>query len=174
VPFSESRPLDGLLGGLWERFPRMLQLEAGTGMVVLRAAGARLGPLVCVEDLVPSAGREAVLGQAELLVNLTNDSWFGTTHGARHHLTASVFRAIETRRDLVRSTATGVSAHVDAAGRILTETGLFDTREGAPPVGFIAQAARLEGVTPAVRLRDAFPWGCAAFVLIVLLRRQRN
>ena len=172
VAFSEKRPLNGLLGRLWDHFPRMLQLSAGTEPAVFDAAGTRLGPLVCVEDLVPSAGRSLVRRGAEVFVNLTNDTWFGTTHGPRHHLASSVFRAIETRRDLVRCTAAGISAHIDATGRLLAESGLHDVEERAPVETFLFDAARLEGITPAVRLRDAFPWTCGALALMLVLRRR--
>jgi apolipoprotein N-acyltransferase len=61
-----------------------------------------------------------------VLVNLTNDAWFGKSSAAYQHFSMAVFRAVENRRSLVRSANTGISGFVDPAGRILARTALFE------------------------------------------------
>ena len=79
-----------------------------------------VSPLICFEDVVPALSRDAVQAGAELLVNLTNDGWFGNTVAPyQHHLIAS-FRAIENNRFLLRSTNTGLTAIVDPLGRTVS------------------------------------------------------
>ena len=60
-----------------------------------------------------------------MLINLTNDAWFGETHEPLIHLALATFRAVENRRFLVRSTNTGISAFIDPAGRILEQSPVF-------------------------------------------------
>jgi apolipoprotein N-acyltransferase len=86
----------------------------------------RITTLVCYEDIVSSFVRRAVaVGDPHLLVNITNDSWFGDTHEPWVHMNLSRFRAIEHRRFLVRATNSGVSAVIDANGRVVSHTGTF-------------------------------------------------
>jgi apolipoprotein N-acyltransferase len=94
----------------------------GRAPVVLPASVAGLGPLVCFEAMFPRLTRSLVAAGAGVLVNVTNDSWFGAAAAMRQHLEMAIVRAIEVRRPLVRAAATGVSAVVDAAGRILART----------------------------------------------------
>ena len=86
---------------------------------VLRAA-----PLICYDVLEPALARDAVRSGADLLVTLSNDSWFGTGPAAWRHLVAAAFRSVETRRPQARATNTGISAVIDAAGSITTATAL--------------------------------------------------
>jgi apolipoprotein N-acyltransferase len=62
---------------------------------------------------------------AQLLVNITNDAWFGRTGAAFQHLSMAVFRAVENRRYLARAANTGISGFVDPCGRIISPTELF-------------------------------------------------
>jgi apolipoprotein N-acyltransferase len=122
---------DGRIAGRYDK-RRLLPLaetsgrtpySPGRGPGVLRAGAARLGPLVCFEAMFPSLARRAVGDGAQVLVNLTNDSWFGAEAAARQHLEMAAVRAVETRRPLVRAAATGYSAVADAWGRIVARTG---------------------------------------------------
>ncbi len=75
--------------------------------------------LICFEDTVPEISREFVKHGANLLINLTNDAWFQDTKAPFLHMQAAVFRAIENRKTLIRSTNTGVSCAIDRYGRVL-------------------------------------------------------
>jgi apolipoprotein N-acyltransferase len=80
--------------------------------------GVQLGPLICYELLFANLARSLVGDGSQVLVNLSNDGWFGGSGGAEQHLTAAVLRAIEFRRPVLRSTSDGITVAVDAAGRI--------------------------------------------------------
>ncbi|MEE2903393.1 MAG: apolipoprotein N-acyltransferase [Myxococcota bacterium] len=86
--------------------------------------GVNLLPMVCYEDIIPSFVRQMWNegGPATMLVNITNDSWYGDTHEPLIHLVLASFRSLETRRYLVRSTNTGISAIVDNRGNIVRRT----------------------------------------------------
>lgn len=86
-------------------------------------------PLICYEDVLPQIALEGTVHGAELLVNLTNDAWFGESLAPYQHHQIALFRAIENRRSLVRSTNTGLSAIVSPAG--VTELQLPPFRESA-------------------------------------------
>ena len=123
MPFGEYMPFESWFPSLRQLNPMVGDFVAGEKATIFNleaqadAAALRLSPLICYEDVVPRLAREAVLNGADVLVNLTNDTWFGDTAAPfQHHLIAA-FRAIETRRYLIRSTNTGVSAIVDPLGR---------------------------------------------------------
>ncbi len=84
----------------------------------------RISPLICYEDIIPRFSHESLALSPNLLVNITNDAWFGKTSEPALHLQLAVARAIETRRPLIRSTNTGISAFVDPAGRFLKRSSL--------------------------------------------------
>jgi apolipoprotein N-acyltransferase len=124
MPFGEYTPFGKWLPWLEEINSTAGQFTAGTAPRVLSfslSSGneVKLAPLICYEDVVPLLAREATARGAEVLINQTNDAWFGNTVAPyQHHMIAS-FRAIENRRFLLRSTNTGVTAVVDPMGRTL-------------------------------------------------------
>jgi apolipoprotein N-acyltransferase len=86
---------------------------AGEGGGLLAARGAKVGPLVCYESVFPSYAREAAGAGARVLVTMTNDSWFGWTHGPAQHMRHGLLRAHETGLPLLRAANTGISAIID-------------------------------------------------------------
>lgn len=124
MPFGEYTPFGKWLPWLADINSTAGQFSAGNAPRVLSftlSSGkqAKLSPLICYEDIVPILAREATARGAEVLINQTNDAWFGNTVAPyQHHMIAS-FRAIENRRFLLRSTNTGVTAVVDPMGRTL-------------------------------------------------------
>lgn len=94
----------------------------------------RIGIMICYEDIMPDFGRAIHSGRPEMLLNLTNDAWFGDTAEPELHLALSVFRAIEQRTTLVRSTNTGISAFIDPTGRIVASTPTFEEATLLHPV----------------------------------------
>ena len=163
VPFGEYLPGEGVFPWLRRLSPRTGRLKAGRRRRVLVLPGkARLGALVCYEDLLADhAARYAALG-ADLLVNQTNDAWFDQGMAPEQHLRFSVLRAIENRRYLLRAANTGVSAVVDPAGRIL---GRVERRERGV---IAAQVALLEGRTRQGAL-GRWTYGLALLALPALL-----
>ncbi len=124
MPFGEYTPFASLFPWLAEINATAGQFTAGSGPAVLSfplsdGRQARLSPLICYEDIVPELGRDATRRGAEVLINQTNDAWFGDTIAPYQHHMIAAFRAIENRRYLVRSTNTGLTAVVDPLGRTL-------------------------------------------------------
>ena len=115
--------------------------------------GARVAPLICYEDLMPELSRRFVRHErANLLVNLTNDAWYGRTVAPWQHARLARWRAIETRRTLVRATNTGVTTVIDPAGRMSAPLPLF--AEGV----LRATVPLMEMETVYVRYGDWFAW----------------
>lgn len=84
----------------------------------------RIAPLICYDVLAPELARAAVRAGAQLLVTLSNDSWFDGGVGPHLHLIGAAFRSIETRRPQVRATNTGVSAVISPLGDLTTTAGV--------------------------------------------------
>lgn len=112
VPFAEEIPW------LKKTFARGAGLVPGTESVPLVAGNIRAGILICYEDNLPEAGREAMAGAPNVLINLTNDAWFSGSAEGELHLRLAVLRAIETRRDLARAVNLGPTSLVDATGTV--------------------------------------------------------
>lgn len=123
LPFGQTFPI------LYKWSPHSGRFTPGTDIepVDLEVKGQKhkVSVLICYEDILPYFTNNAVKKDTELLVNITNDAWFGDTAEPWEHLALAKFRAIEHRRFLVRSTNSGVSAIVDPVGRIVTSTKTF-------------------------------------------------
>ncbi|HMJ15524.1 MAG TPA: apolipoprotein N-acyltransferase, partial [Polyangiaceae bacterium] len=101
--FGETVPLSEYLPFLARIWGRSGQLTAGSEVLLLKHGAARIGVLNCYEDILPGLGRRIALAHPNLLVNVTNDAWFGPTSEPELHLRLSVLRAVEARLDLVRA-----------------------------------------------------------------------
>ncbi|TCS12859.1 apolipoprotein N-acyltransferase [Caulobacter sp. BK020] len=149
VPFGEYLPADALMTKLGVKSMAHLGDGFATGPAPrpLRIAPNLLvQPLICYESLFPRLAEPAPAVRA--IVNVSNDAWFGVTSGPLQHLNLASYRAIETGLPLIRATPTGVSALIDARGRILPharlnlgESGVIDGK--VPNVGFPTLFSRL-------------------------------
>jgi apolipoprotein N-acyltransferase len=124
LPFGETFPV------LYKWSPNSGHFTPGTSLdpLTLDVGGARhaISALVCYEDVLPRFTNDAVRhADPDLLVNMTNDAWFGDTAEPWEHLALAKFRAIEHRRFFVRGTNSGVSAVIDPVGRVLAKSGTF-------------------------------------------------
>ncbi len=127
LPFGEFIPLGETFPSLYARSPNSSRMIPGESVAPLDLTGHPITVLVCYEDILPWYVNRAVsAGRPELLVNMTIDAWFGDTSEPWEHLALAKLRAVEHRRYLVRATNSGVSAIVDAAGRVTTHGGMFD------------------------------------------------
>jgi apolipoprotein N-acyltransferase len=117
LAFGEYIPLQHYLPFLRHISPTIGNLTPGPGGIVTLPNGVGLGPLICYEDIVPDLARQAVRQGAQVLVNLTNDVWFGATRAPYQHRALAAFRAVENRVYLVRVTNTGLTSIIDALGR---------------------------------------------------------
>ena len=126
----------------------------------------RLGLFVCFEAVFPEISREVVAKGATLLINITNDAWFGRTAAPYQHLAMSAFRAIETGRSVVRVANTGISCLISPAGSISEETGLFQT------AAFSVNAETRTETTPYVRFGDFLVLICALYLVAEITLRR--
>lgn len=104
--------------GTWTRGP-------GPRVMPLKLRGGRtlnVAPLICYESIFPAHAAEEARQGADLIVTLSNDSWFSGTPAPRQHLIFAAFRSIETRLPQVRATNSGISALIDATGEIVSQT----------------------------------------------------
>jgi len=97
----------------------------GRDAVILQTPWAAVGPMICYESIFPSLARDDRRHGAQLLVNVTNDAWFGRTLGPYQHFAHARLRAVETRLGLVRAANTGISGYIDPWGRVQGSTPLF-------------------------------------------------
>ena len=125
VPFGEYVPLKRWLPFLGKMVAQVGDFTAGTVGETIAWKNHQLGVLICYEAIFPYISRALVNNGAAVLVNITNDAWYGTTAAPHQLFSMTVFRAIENRRALVRAANTGISGFIDPAGRVLAETGLF-------------------------------------------------
>ncbi len=169
LAFGEYLPFAAILSKL-PAVPFADGFTPGDGPHTLDLPGAaRVAPLICYEDLMPALARGFVkTGKANLLVNLTNDAWYGRTVAPWQHARLAQWRAIETRRTLVRVTNTGVTSVIDAKGEMIQSLPLFtsDVLRTEVPL--------LEGETFYVRFGDWFAWSVTLISLAVLLFRLKN
>lgn len=123
MPFGEYTPLSSTLPWLKEINSTAGEFTAGDEIRVFEFPddrdGLKVSPLICYEDIIPELSRRAVNKGAELLINMTNDAWFGDTAAPLQHNLIASFRAIENRRYLLRSTNTGLTAIVDPLGKTI-------------------------------------------------------
>ncbi len=172
VVMGEYVPLAGIFPWLRQLVAPGGDLTAGTvpGVLELEPSGIRVAPLICFEDSVPRLVRRAAQKLPHLLVNLTNDGWFGSSAGSRQHLENARFRAIETRLPLLRATNDGVTALISPRGVILSE--VWDPDSGSYRAsGFILGEIDLHEPQTTVYTRwgDWPAWGSLGLILAGLV-----
>lgn len=116
--FGETVPLADVFPALRRIFARGTGLVPGDRPIMLSTGKIRAGVLNCFEDILPSAGREAVSNNPNLLVDVTNDAWFAPSVESELHMRMAVMRSVELRRDMVRAVNFGSTSWVDAVGRV--------------------------------------------------------
>lgn len=125
VPFGEYVPLKKFLFFLAPLVEAVGDFSPGTIEKPLVWKEAKAGMLICFESVFPELSRQWVLAGANILVNLTNDAWYGRSSAPYHSLAMAVLRAVETRRSLVRSANTGISAFIAPSGVIEEQSAIF-------------------------------------------------
>ncbi|MDA8139045.1 MAG: apolipoprotein N-acyltransferase [Desulfobacteraceae bacterium] len=135
VPFGEYVPLKRWLPFLGKMVEQVGDFTPGRQGNVLKWHTAPVGMLVCYEAIFPDLARAMVNNGAQLLINITNDAWFGRTSAAYQHFSMAVFRCVENRRSMARAANTGISGFIDPCGRIISQTPLY---EDLAPVGKVA------------------------------------
>jgi apolipoprotein N-acyltransferase len=127
VPFGEYIPFRKYLPFVGPLVESMGDFTPGSTQRPLACQTAGIGVLICFESIFPDLSRKWTENGANMLVNITNDAWFGRSSAPWQHFSMAVFRAVETRRSLARAANTGVSGFIDPVGRISASLPLFET-----------------------------------------------
>lgn len=156
VPFGEYVPFKRWLPFLGKLVEQVGDFSRGDIGETIGWTYGKLGVLICYEGIFPNISQAMVRNGANLLVNITNDAWYGRSSAPYQHFSMIVFRAIENRRALIRSANTGISGFVDPVGRTLGKTALFsDAAE-------VRQVPLMSTVSLYSRFGDAFAAACLA------------
>ena len=168
VPFGEYVPLRPYLPFLEPLVVSIGDFAAGTSDEPLALGPMRLGMLICYESIFPEIARQSVTRGANLLVNLTNDAWYGRSSAPHQSMAMAVFRAVENKRALVRAANTGISGFVDPVGRIVERSGLF------VEAALVSRMPLLDGQTVFNRQGHLFGPACAILIPLFLLLGGRR
>lgn len=140
VPFGEFLPFEKFITKTMPFLSKINMFEdaitPGKEAITLKTSKGEVGSIICFESIFPSLSRELVSNGAEMLVVVTNDSWFKDSKGIYQHLKQSLLRAVENNRYLVRAANTGVSVVIDSKGRVLDGIDALET-------GYIVSDAKL-------------------------------
>ena len=171
LAFGEYIPGGEWFPKIYDWSPLASHLSRGTTTRPLRWDGHRFATFICYEDILPALVRKTMRdygeGRAEVMVNLTNDSWYGTGHEQEQHLMLAAVRSIEHRRWLLRATSTGISAFVDATGRVVQRLGR--NQRGV----LVQEVPMLSGTTVYERLGDWPGWAALGVFAAVLAWKRR-
>ena len=159
VPFGEYVPFAKLLFFARKLTGRVSRFDRGTTRQSFLVGGHRYGIFICYEDVFADEVRQFTLHGAQVLVNISDDGWYGDTSAPWQHLNEARMRAIENRRWLLRDTNTGITAAIDPYGRV---------RESIPRHQVGALAARFgfsDNITFYTAHGDVFAWLCVLLSL---------
>ncbi|MBB3184782.1 apolipoprotein N-acyltransferase [Halomonas fontilapidosi] len=169
VPFGEYLPLESLLRGAIAFFdlPAPTMTPGPANQSPIRAGELVLGNAICYEiiyaDLVASRAREA-----DALLTVSNDTWFGASIGPLQHLQMARLRALENGRPVVRATSNGVTALIDPRGRITARAPQFETTV------LTGEITPMKGLTPFTRTGSWPSWLLAALLVVPGLHLRRE
>ena len=172
VPFGEIFPFRKYLEKVIPVVKELGDFTPGETLNILKSPLSNYGVNICYEDIFPDLVRRLARNGAEVLVNISIDSWYLDTAAPYQHFYMNVFRAIENRRWVIRSTASGISGYIDPYGYIYSQTQLFQ-----PQVA-------IQMVTPENKLSfytkygDLFAKTCVGLLVLGfiggLIRRKAN
>ena len=170
VPFGEFMPFDALLRPITDLLNvPMSDFSAGAPQQSsLVADDIIFGASICYEDAYAELVRDA-LPAANVLVNISNDAWFGATIAPHQHLQISQMRALELGRYMLRATNTGISAVIDDKGQVIAKSKQF------VPQALSAKFSLLNGVTPFARFGTTpiFFW-CVLSAIVIFVQNRRS
>lgn len=170
VPLGEYVPLGEWIPGL-----RQVAHSEGAGgftpgkeQVLFNIKSGKILPSICYEIIFPNLIRKGVQSGAGLIVNLTNDDWYGATAMPAQHLAFSVLRAVENRIYVARCANSGLSAFIDPKGNLMEISELGKEQ-------ILSANVRLShGGTWYSQHGDVFAWACAILALLLLARARQS
>ena len=165
VPFGEYVPFKRVFafaGGLTKEVG---DFSSGVSRAPLEADGAKIGVFICYESIFPDEIRQLAANGAQVLVNISNDGWYGDSGAYAQHLKQARMRAVENSRWLLRDTNTGVTAFIDPLGRVVA------TAPRKIRTAVTANYALLDATTFYTRYGDWFAYLCAIISAAGLVTR---
>ena len=165
VPFGEYVPFKEFLPFMDMLTKEVGDFERGTLRSPLTADGMNLGVLICYESIFPDEVRQLVANHSQVLVNISNDGWYGDSGAYAQHLNQTRMRSIENERWLLSDTNTGVTASIDPYGRIVARA------ERKIRTALAAPYALVHRTTFYTRHGDWFAWLCAIISVGALIAR---
>jgi apolipoprotein N-acyltransferase len=163
VPFGEYVPLRNLLTFAKALTTGIGDFTPGTKYSVGRLPDGTFGVFICYEAIFPNEVRRFTKDGAQLLINVSNDGWFGRSSAPRQHLTMARVRAVENRRWLLRDTNNGFTVSIDPYGRTDATMPTDERGELDAPYAFRTD------ITPYVRFGDWLPWLCVVASIALLV-----
>jgi apolipoprotein N-acyltransferase len=167
VPFGEYVPFKDLLFFASKLTREVGDFARGTERRVFDLGGTRVAVVICYESIFPDEVRQFVANGAQVLVNISNDGWYGETGAPFQHMQMARMRAIENHRWLLICTNSGVTASIDPYGRVVKKAER-NTRT-ALTVPFAAQTEN----TFYSRNGDIFAWCCVVISILAVFVRTR-
>jgi apolipoprotein N-acyltransferase len=167
VPFGEYVPMGRFLPFVSKLVDGIGDFKPGPPGRVLAWGRWQLGPLICYEAIFPALARRQVANGADLLINITNDAWYGRSSAPYQHFSMAVFRAVENQRTLIRSANTGVSGFIDPVGKVTGASQLFTEAVAVRSVPVMTARTFYN------RWGDLLGWGCLAVTAAALIVARR-
>lgn len=165
VPFGEYVPFKKWLPFIGKMVEHVGDFKPGRQGETLSWRHGKLGILICYEIIFPKLSRKAVQNGAAILINITNDAWYGRTSAPFQHFSMAVFRAVENKRSVVRSANTGISGFIAPTGRIVAATDLYVDDQMTRHVPMIG------GSTIYTRIGDLFAGACLSLCVAMVIFR---
>jgi apolipoprotein N-acyltransferase len=168
VPFGEYVPLYKYLFFVNRLAEGIGAYTPGKSSKRLKTPFGEFGTAICYEIIFPGLVRKGFRDGGDFLVTITNDAWFGRTAGPYQHFSMAVFRAVETRKPVVRAANTGVSGFIDSRGRILARTALYERTALAATIKTDSTKSFY------TRFGDMFVYICIVMTVFLLVYVQRR
>ena len=175
LAFGEYIPFGDVFPIFYRWSPMSSHLSRGTTTEPLRDGAFSYATFICYEDILPGIVRQTMAARdgkrPQAMVNLTNDSWYGTGHEQEQHLQLAAMRSIEHHRWLLRATSTGISAFIDGSGRVVQR--IARDRQGL----LVRDVPMLQGETAYEKYGDWPGWlslGALAVGMAVLGRGRKG
>jgi apolipoprotein N-acyltransferase len=163
VPYGEYVPIKKWLPFLGKMVAQVGDFQPGNAGKTIPWKNGALGVQICYEVIFAELSRVMVKNGATLLINITNDAWFGKTSGPYQHFSMTIFRAVENRRALARSANTGISGFIDPVGRIMDSSALLEE------AAICRTLPLIHNKTFYTRFGDFFAMACLAGTVFVIL-----
>jgi len=168
VPFGEYVPFQDYLPFIHKLTEQSGDFYPGEKGATLDFNKGKIGVQICFEVVFPGLSRAMVKNGAQLIVNITNDAWFGKSSAPFQHFSMVKFRAVENKRAIARAANTGISGFIDPCGRVLSSTELYVD-------SYLTQKLPLaDTLTFYTRHGDVFVFLCAILLIFAILPLVRK